>query len=123
MATSRRRFFSLIRWRENRIRRVGGRSPGGQRGRGLQRVGVADHLVQVVDDLAELGPVVALLLPAVQHELVQHAGAVHGGGQPVVLLDGGDDLQGATESSVRPRRRRRGRWMTERRALDFSKKG
>lgn len=74
-------------------------SPRRQRGHGLQRVGVADHLVQVVDNLAELGPVVAVLLPAVQHELVQRAGTVHGRRQPVVLLYSVDDLQGETQIS------------------------
>lgn len=52
--------------------------PGRERSHGFEAVGVADHLVQRVDDLAELGPVVAVLLPAVQHELVQRARAVHG---------------------------------------------
>ena len=52
--------------------------PGRERRHGFEAVGVADHLVQRVDDLAELGPVVAVLLPAVQHELVQRARAVHG---------------------------------------------
>lgn len=74
-------------------------SPWRQRGHGLQRVGVADHLVEVVDDLTEFGPVVAVLLPAVQHELVQRAGTVHGWGKPVVLLYGIDDLQGETQIS------------------------
>lgn len=71
--------------------------PWWQRSHSLQAVGVTDHLVQVVDNLAKLGPVVAFLLPAVQHELVEGAGAVHGRGQPVVLLDGVDDLQGETQ--------------------------
>lgn len=73
-----------------------GHTPRRQRGHGLQHAGITDHLVQVVDDLAELGPVVAVLLPAVQHELVQRAGTVHGWGQPVVLLNGIDDLGGGT---------------------------
>lgn len=48
----------------------GGAIPGREGRHGFEAVGVADHLVQRVDDLAELGPVVAVLLPAVQHELV-----------------------------------------------------
>lgn len=52
--------------------------PRGQGRHSFEAVGVSDHLVQRVDDLAELGPVVAVLLPAIQHELVQRAGAVHG---------------------------------------------
>lgn len=54
----------------------------------LQGVGVADQLVQHVDDLPELGPVGPLSLPAVQHELVQHDRTVHGSWEPEVLLDG-----------------------------------
>lgn len=75
-------------------------APRRQWGHGLQGVGVTDHLVQVVDDLAEFGPVVAVLLPAVQHELVQCAGTVHGWGQPVVLLNGIDDLRGDAQMSM-----------------------
>lgn len=52
--------------------------PRGQGRHGFEAIGVPDHLVQRVDNLAELGPVVAVLLPAVQHELVQGARAVHG---------------------------------------------
>lgn len=74
-----------------------GRAVPGREGRhGFEAVGVADHLVQRVDDLPKLGPVVAVLLPAVQHELVQGAWAVHGRWQPVVLLYGIDHL-GTTE--------------------------
>ena len=62
-------------------------------GHGLQGGGVAYHLVQGVDDVGEAWPSVAVLLPAVQHELVQSGGAVHRGGQPVVLLNGVDDLR------------------------------
>lgn len=69
------------------------RSPdGGLPARPLQGVGVADQLVQHVDDLSELGPVGAFPLPAVEHELVQRHGAVHGWGQPVALIDGLDHL-------------------------------
>lgn len=67
--------------------------PGGQWCHGLESVGVADHLVQGADDLAEFRPVVAVFLPAVQHQLMQSTGTVHGGRQPVVLLYGIYDLQ------------------------------
>lgn len=66
----------------------GGAIPGREGRHCFEAVGVADHLVQRVDDLPELGPVVAVLLPAVQHELVQGAWAVHGWWQPIVLLYG-----------------------------------
>lgn len=60
----------------------------------LQGVGVPDELVQHVDDLSELGPVRPLPLPAVQHELVERHGAVHGRGQAVALIDSLDHLNG-----------------------------
>ena len=58
----------------------------------LETSWVPDHLVQGVDDLCETGPAIAVLLPTVQHELVQGSWAVHRRGQPVVLLNGVDDL-------------------------------
>lgn len=67
---------------------------------GQQTAGVADEFVQEGDHVGELGPMASLLLPAVQHELVQGHGAAHGCGQPVALLDGQDHLQGAEWSSV-----------------------
>lgn len=47
---------------------------------------VADKLVQDTDYLFKLGPVVPLLLPAVQHQLVEGCRAVHGWGQAVPLV-------------------------------------
>lgn len=58
----------------------------------LETSWVPDHLVQGVDDLCKTGPAIAVLLPTVQHELVQGSWAVHRRGQPVVLLNGIDDL-------------------------------
>lgn len=58
----------------------------------LETSWVPDHLVQGVDDLGKAGPAIAVLLPTVQHELVQGSWAVHRRGQSVVLLDGIDDL-------------------------------
>lgn len=43
----------------------------------LECVRVADQFVQHVDDLAELGPLAALSLPALQHELVQCYRTLH----------------------------------------------
>lgn len=54
--------------------------------------GVTDHLVQSADDVAEARSNVAVFLPTVQHQLVQGTGAVHGGWQTVVLLDGVNHL-------------------------------
>lgn len=67
--------------------------PWWQRCHGLEAVGVADHLVQSADNLAEFWPVVAVFLPAVQHQLMQGTRTVHRGWQPVVLLYGIDNLQ------------------------------
>lgn len=55
-------------------------------GHHLEAGGVAEQLVQGADDARELGPQVPLLHPALQHQLMQHHGTVHGWGQPVVLL-------------------------------------
>lgn len=60
----------------------------------LQGVGVADQLVQHVDNLSELWPVSPLSLPAVQHELVECNGTVHGWGQSIALINGFDHLGG-----------------------------
>lgn len=59
----------------------------------FKRSGVADHFVQHADDIGELGPCVPVLLPAVQHQLVQHYRTVHGSREPEVLLDGINHLQ------------------------------
>lgn len=57
-------------------------------GAGFQRRRVAYHFVQHANDVWELWPSVSVLLPAVQHQLVQHHWTVHGSWQPEVLLYG-----------------------------------
>lgn len=52
----------------------------------FERSRVSDQLVEGADEVGEARPCRAVLLPAVQHELVQVGGAVWGRGQPVVLL-------------------------------------
>lgn len=69
-------------------------SHGGNSGHSFQAGGVADHLVQRVYDVGEAWPSVAVLLPAVKHQLVQGGRAVHGRGQSIVLLDSIDHLGG-----------------------------
>lgn len=59
-----------------------------------EAAGVADELVQEAEDVVEARPPAALLLPAVNHQLVQSHGAAHGRRQPVTLLYGQDHLQG-----------------------------
>ena len=54
---------------------------------------VPDHLVEGTDHLGEAGPCIPVLLPTVQHELVQGSGAVWGRGEPVVLFNGIDHLE------------------------------
>lgn len=44
------------------------------------------HLAEDVVDVGELGALAALLLPAVQHQLVQGCGAAHRGWQAVAFL-------------------------------------
>lgn len=51
--------------------------PGALRPCPLQAVGIADEFVQHVDNLPKFRPVTSLLLPAVQHQLVEGNGAVH----------------------------------------------
>lgn len=55
--------------------------------------GVTDHLVQGADDVSEAGSYVTVLLPTVQHQLVQSTGAVHRRRQTVVLFNGVDHLE------------------------------
>lgn len=47
---------------------------------------VANKFIQNADDLFKLRPVVPLFLPAVQHQLVEGSGAVHGWGEAVTLI-------------------------------------
>lgn len=71
--------------------------------RALQVVRVADQLVQDANNLGEAWPLAAVLLPAIQHELVQGCGAAHGGRQAVAFLHGVNDLEGTTcRSGVTP---------------------
>lgn len=62
--------------------------------------GVSDHLVQSADDVGEARSHVAVFLPTVQHQLVQRTGAVHGGRQTVVLLNGINYLGGKIKEPV-----------------------
>lgn len=70
-----------------------GSSPVGGVEQLLQGTGVADEFVQQTHNLVELGPVTALALPAVHHQVVERLRAVHGAGQPVTLLHRLDDLE------------------------------
>lgn len=67
-------------------------SPGGRAGDDLQAAWVPDELVQNADNLLKLGSVVSVLLPAVQHQLVERSRAVHGRGQPIAFIHSFDDL-------------------------------
>lgn len=58
-----------------------------------EAAGVTDELVQEAEDVVEARPPAALLLPAVNHQLVQSHRAAHGRRQPVALLYGQDHLQ------------------------------
>lgn len=66
-------------------------------GRALQVVWVADQLIQDADNLGEAWPLAAVLLPAIQHKLVQGRGAAHGGRQAVAFLHRVNDLGGRQE--------------------------
>lgn len=70
-----------------------GSSPAILPGHNFETGRVPDHLVKGADHLGEAGPCIPVLLPTVQHELVQGSGAVWGRGQPVVLFNGIDHLE------------------------------
>ena len=72
----------------------GGRQAPVHCGRGPETLRAVDERVQDADDLREAGPLGAVFMPAVKHELVQRMGAAHGCGQAVALLHGADDLRG-----------------------------
>ena len=63
-----------------------------------QAAGVADQFVQEGNDIGEFWPMTPLLLPAVQHQLVQGHGAAHGCRQSVALFDRQNHLE--TQSDV-----------------------
>lgn len=58
----------------------------------FQRGGVANQFVQSANEVGKARTRRAVLLPAVQHQLVQVSGAVGWRGQPVVLLYSIDHL-------------------------------
>ena len=55
---------------------------------------VSDELVEDCDNLSKLWPVAPSLLPAVQHELVQHHRTIHWSGETVALIYCFDNLLG-----------------------------
>lgn len=74
--------------------------PGRRVGRDFEAAGVADEFIQDADDLLELGPVVPLFLPAVQHQLVEGGGAVHGRGEAVTFIHRLYDLDTGKETRL-----------------------
>ncbi|TNN79359.1 hypothetical protein EYF80_010383 [Liparis tanakae] len=58
-----------------------------------QAAGVTDQFIQEGNDIGEFGPMTPLLLPAVQHQLVQGHGAAHWCRQPVALLNRENHLE------------------------------
>lgn len=66
----------------------------------FERRGVPDQLVQRADEVGEARPRRAVLLPAVQHQLVQVGGAVWRWGQPIVLLDSINHLRSRSDEII-----------------------
>ena len=70
--------------------------PGSSVGCDFETTRVTDEFIQDADNLFKFGPVVSLLLPTVQHQLVESGRAVHGRGEAIALvnsfyyLDGGN---------------------------------
>lgn len=61
-------------------------SPCSRAGDDLQTAWIPDEFVQNADDLLELGSVVPVFLPAVQHQLIQGSWAIHGRWQAIALI-------------------------------------
>lgn len=76
--------------------------PGRRVGCDFEAAGVADEFVQDADDLLELGPVVPLFLPAVQHQLVEGSGAVHGRRETITFIHRLYDLEKSRDSTSLP---------------------
>lgn len=87
-----------LRWElagkaEQRAAKQGGGSPGARGAGALRGLLALHHLAQDVVDVRELGSLAAVLLPAVEHELVEGWLAVHRGGQAEPVLHGLHHLQ------------------------------
>lgn len=88
--------YSRATWKDSWV--VGrscplGSSPAILPGHDFEASGIPDHLVQSADHLGKAGPGIPVLLPTIQHELVEGGGAVWRRRQPVVLFNGIDHLQ------------------------------
>lgn len=62
-----------------------------------------DQGIQDAHDVREARPLGAVLVPAVQHELVQGTWATHGRWEPIALLHRADDLGEDTVPGLRLR--------------------
>lgn len=60
--------------------------PGCSVGCDFEATGVANEFVKDADNLVKLGTVIPLLLPAVQHQLIECGRAVHGWWQAITLI-------------------------------------
>lgn len=65
----------------------------------VKGTGVADQFVKEADDVSEFWPVVSLLLPAVEHQLVQRRWAAHRSRKSVTFFNGQDNLNANTRRS------------------------
>lgn len=61
-------------------------------GGGPEALRAPDEGIEDTDNVGKARSLSPVLVPAVEHELVQGAGAAHGRGQAVALLHGADDL-------------------------------
>ena len=61
-------------------------------GRGPETLRAPDEGIEDTDNLGKARPLGPVLVPAIEHELVQGARAAHGRRQAVPLLHGADDL-------------------------------
>lgn len=68
---------------------------------GFQRLGALQQLVQNVDDVCEARSFGSVVLPTLEHELIDGRRAVHGSRKPEGLVDSLHDLGKDVETALR----------------------
>jgi hypothetical protein len=58
----------------------------------VKGTGIADQFVKEADNVSKFWSVISLLLPTMEHQLVQRCWAAHGSWKSVTFFDGQNDL-------------------------------
>lgn len=58
----------------------------------VKGTGIADQFVKEADNVSKFWPVISLLLPAMEHQLVQRCRTAHGSRKSVTFFNGQNDL-------------------------------